>query len=808
MLIKIKTSLFFLIIFLFVSKVSAQQQQQQQQLIIPPGFDEYVERVLQSFQVPGVGIGIVKDGKIVLAKGYGVKKLGDPSPVDENTLFSIASNSKAFTSTAMAILVDEGKLKWDDRVVKYLPWFKMSDDYVTTHLTLRDLFVHQSGLTPYANDVLLFPPSTFTRKELLSKLKDVKLSYDFRTVYAYDNILYLAAAEVIEEVSGMTWEDFVKSKIFDKVGMNRSISRFSTLRGHSNIAYSHAMRDGKISVINGFFEQNIGDASNPAGGVVSSAYDMSRWLITQLDSGRTPDHNRIFKANTTNELWKIVRPIPISKEPDRFKPAQKNFSGYALGFHTYDYRNHQIVGHGGLLTGFVSQISMVPSLDLGIVVLTNQLATGAYWSIINHILDYNMKAQPFDWLASYKGDWDKSVTRRDSIQKNRSQIVPDSRLPLSLPLEKYAGVYKDDLIGNIVISKEENGLSMRFVKSPHYDANLVHFHGDMFRTIHKSKDMGEGPFVSFSLNPDLTIREAKFISSFSNADKDLEDLTLKPDMKTILDTEDLSKRIKKEIDKHENAGFAVAFKDLGSGETFLIYDKTNFHAASTMKTPVMAEVFKQSERGKFSISDSITVYNRFKSIVDGSIYTLDSTNDSDKDLYKKVGQKVTIENLLILMITKSSNLATNMLVDKVGAKNVNKSLRSIGAKDIQVLRGVEDGKAFDKGMNNTVTAYDLMLLFEMIGKGSMVSEKASNAMIDILMQQTFRGIIPARLPKDVRVANKTGSITKVFNDSGIVYLPDGKKYVVILLSRGVDEAAAKKSLSTISEYIYNYVVSK
>ncbi len=183
----------------------------------------------------------------MMAKGYGVKKLGDPAPVDQNTLFSIASNSKAFTATAMAMLVDEGKLKWEDKVIKYLPWFKMSDDYVTTNLTLRDLFVHHSGITAYANDVLLFPPSTFSRKELLSKLKDVKISHDFRTVYAYDNILYLAAGEVIAEVSGMSWEDFVKSKIFNKVGMKHSVSRFSTLKQQPNVAYAHVLRDRRIA---------------------------------------------------------------------------------------------------------------------------------------------------------------------------------------------------------------------------------------------------------------------------------------------------------------------------------------------------------------------------------------------------------------------------------------------------------------------------------------------------------------------------------------------------------------------------------
>lgn len=779
-----------------------------QQPALPPDLDDYVSKVLQAFQVPGIGLGIVKDGKIVLAKGYGVKKLGDPAPVDENTLFSIASNSKAFTATAIAMLVEEGKLNWEDKVIAHLPWFRMADDYVTTHLTLRDLFVHHSGLNAYANDVLLFPPSTFSRRELLEKLKDVKLKYDFRTVYAYDNILYLAAGEIIAAKTGMSWEDFVKNRIFNKVGMNRSISKYSSLKSQTNVAYAHAVRDGKLQMLDSFFDMNIGDASNPAGGVVSSAKDMSKWLITQLDSGRTPDQGRLFKPTATQELWKIIRPMPVGQEPEWLKPAQRHFSGYALGFRTYDYRQYQVIGHGGLLTGFVSQIAIVPDLRLGVVVLTNQLSTGAYMAIINYILDYNMKAAPFDWLAGYKKEWDKSLVRRDSVQQSRKSIVPNSDLHLSLPLEKYAGMYKDGLMGSIVISKGEKGLSMRFVKSPMYEAELSHFHGDMFKVNYKNKNMGEGPFLSFSLNPDLSIREARFISSFSNADSELEDIVLTPDKKAIMDTAELGRRIKAETGKYKNADFAVAYKDLGTGETFLMNAKTNFHAASTMKTPVMAEVFKQAAKGKFAISDSVVVYNQFKSIAGGGLYKLDPANDSELELYNKIGKKISIESLLLLMITKSSNLATNILIDKVGAKNVNKTMRSIGALDIQVLRGVEDGKAFEKGMNNTVTAYDLMLLFEKIAKGDMVNKKASEAMVDILMQQTFRGIIPARLPKEVKVANKTGSITKVLNDSGIVYLPDGREYVLVLLSRGMEEEAAKKTLSAISEYVYNYETSK
>lgn len=777
-----------------------------QQPDMPTDLDAYVNQVLQTFEVPGISVAIVKDGKVLFTKGYGVRRLDDPAPVDEHTLFSIASNSKAFTATALAILVNEGKLKWEDPVVQYLPWFKLSDDYVSTHLTVRDLLVHHSGLPAYANDLLLFPPSTFTRKELLVKLKDIPLRYDFRSVYAYDNILYLAAGEVIEAITGISWEDFVKQRIFDAVGMQRSINRFSTLREQSNVAYAHVKRAGKLKVYDTFFEQNIGDAGNPAGGVVSCAADMAKWVITQLDSGRTPTGGQLFKPNATEDLWKIVRPMPISNEPKWLAPAQKNFYGYALGFRKYDYRGHQVIGHGGLLTGFVSQIAMVPKLKLGVVVLTNQLSGNAYWSIINHILDYYMQAPAFDWIGGYKKEVDLSNAKQDSVNKKRTAPVPDPQLKLSLPISAYAGVYQDGLLGTVDIAEQNGQLAIRFLKSPRFDATLSHFHGDLFKLHYLDTNRISAPMLSFSLNPDKTVREGRFISSFTDADNDWEDIVLKPDPKAIIDTAMLRKKVTETFSKEPKGMFAVAFHDLQRDETFFLNEHRLFHAASTMKTPVLAEVFKQAAKGKFSIGDSVNVYNRFKSIYDGSSYTLSADNDSEQDLYTRIGSKIAIEDLLNRMITQSSNLSTNMIIDQVGAKNVMKTMRSIGAGEMQILRGVEDTKAFDHGMNNMVSAYDLMLLFDQIAQGKMVSKEASDAMVSILGKQHFRGMIPAKLPSDVRVANKTGSIKGICHDSGIVYLPDGRKYVLVLLSKGLEEHDAQRVLSDVSADIYRYMI--
>lgn len=256
----------------------------------------------------------------------------------------------------------------------------------------------------------------------------------------------------------------------------------------------------------------------------------------------------------------------------------------------------------------------------------------------------------------------------------------------------------------------------------------------------------------------------------------------------------------------EKGEFAVAFRDLQTGEQLLWNERTIFHAASTMKTPVMIEVFRQAAAGKLSLQDSITVKNDFKSIVDGSPYQLNPADDSEFELYKKTGTKVTLSELVYQMIIQSSNLATNMVIEMVDGKKVTQTMRQLGANDIQVLRGVEDGKAFAKGLNNVVTAYDLMLIYTALAEGRLVNHKACDQMIRILLDQQHNTLIPAHLPKEVKVAHKTGSITGVHHDSGIVYLPDGRKYVLVILSRKLEDSdAATEAMARVSEMIWRSV---
>src|SRR3972149_832594 len=264
------------------------------------------------------------------------------------------------------------------------------------------------------------------------------------------------------------------------------------------------------------------------------------------------------------------------------------------------------------------------------------------------------------------------------------------------------------------------------------------------------------------------------------------------------------------IFKSLEGDFSLAFKEVDNEKNLiLINEKMIFHAASTMKTPVMIEVFKQAAENKFNLDDSIEIKNEFKSIVDDSIYSLDITDDSGEELYNFIGKKKTIRQLVFDMITVSSNLATNILIELVGAKNTTETLRSIGTNDIKVLHGVEDNKAFQLGLNNVVTAFDLMLIYENLAKNKFADENLTNEMLNILFQQKYNSRIPAKLPPEIKVAHKTGSITGVGHDSGIVFLPDGRKYVLVLLSKNVkDEKAVIEAQAEVSRIIYEYVVEK
>ncbi len=492
---------------------------------LPKGIDEYVERARKVFDVPGIGLAVVKDGKVLLAKGYGVRKLGEATAVDSKTLFGIASNTKAFTATALGLLVEEGKLEWDAPVNRYLPWFQLSDPYVTRELTIRDLLVHRSGLGLGAGDLLWWPPSTYDRKEVARRLRYLPLATSFRSAYAYDNVLYTVAGEVIEAISGMPWEDFVKSRILTKVGMTGSNVRHSDAASGGNVATPHASIEGKVRPCNPFASDN----TNPAGGINSSAEDMAKWMIVQLDSGRVSDGTTLFSPRLTTQLWQLVTPIPIGTPPPELRTLRPNFRGYALGFEVLDYAGKKMVTHTGGLPGYVSRVTMIPELKLGVVVLTNQESGEAFNAITYRILDHYLGNSATDWIQAYR----TVRARNDSllaVRTQKTQVARDSTSHPSLALEKYAGTYTDVWYGDILITMEQGKLVISFSKTPSLIGDLTHWQYDTFVARWRDRELRADAFVTFSLNPDGTIEQAKMraVSPATDFSFDFQHLLLKP----------------------------------------------------------------------------------------------------------------------------------------------------------------------------------------------------------------------------------------------------------------------------------------
>lgn len=490
----------------------------------PPDFGPFMERVLAAFEVPGAAVAIVKDGEVVLSRGYGVKTLGTRDAVDAQTRFGIASNTKAFTATALGLLVEEGKVAWDTPVIDYLPWFRMSDPYVTTELTVRDLLVHRSGLGLGAGDLMWWPPSTYDRDEIARRIRHLPLATSFRSAYAYDNVLYLVAGEVIEAVSGQSWEEFVTEHILQPVGMTCSNVLHSAAGTGGNTATTHARVEGSVRPIAPFLSDN----TNPAGGINSCADDMARWMRVQLDSGRTADGGRLFTPATTRQLWTLVTPIPFGRAPDELAPLNRNFNGYALGFGITDYRGHKLVSHTGGLPGYVSKVAMIPDLNLGVAVLTNQESGAAFETITYHVLDYYLGAQ-FDWLGAFRSLMDRRESTLAAADRGTA-AARDSTSSPSLPLERYAGTYADVWYGTVTITHEGGSLRIAFDHTPSLVGDLEHWQYDTFLAHWDDRELRADAFVTFALRPDGRIDRVSMRAASPSVDFsfDFQDLDLRP----------------------------------------------------------------------------------------------------------------------------------------------------------------------------------------------------------------------------------------------------------------------------------------
>ncbi len=498
------------------------------QLAPPADLDSYVATSMKTFDVPGVAVTIVKDGKIILAKGYGVRKLGDPTPVDERTMFGIGSNTKAFTTAALATLVDAGKLSWDDPVYQRLPGFVMYDPYVSHEMTIRDLLTHRSGMGLGEGDLLFWPPSTYTRDEIIYKLRFMKPASSFRSHYAYDNLLYMTAGQIIPAVTGISWDDYIRQHIFAPLGMNNSAVSNAAFKAGDDYAFPHSRIDGKLQVIH--FE--VLDNAGPAGAINSCAADMAKWVQLQLNRGKFVDRDgRLFSEQRSKEMWSPQTILPIGDPSAALAGLKANFADYALGWSLRDYHGRKLVGHTGGVAGFVSRVLLVPEENLGVVVLTNAEEDGAFSAIAYHILDHYFSLPPTDWITAFKSVRDtEEKDAAEAMKKAEGARAADSKP--SLPLDKYAGAYNDAWYGPITIRQENGGLVITFDHTPNMIGDLQHWQYDTFKAHWRDRTI-EDAFVTFSLNPDGSIEYARMaaVSPLADFSFDYHDLLLKPEKK-------------------------------------------------------------------------------------------------------------------------------------------------------------------------------------------------------------------------------------------------------------------------------------
>ncbi len=489
--------------------------------------DSYIAAAMRTFEVPGLAVAVVKDGEVVLTRGYGVRRAGEPALVDAHTLFGIASNTKAFTAAALGILVDEGKIAWDDPVTKHLPWFQMYDPYVTREMTVRDLLCHRSGLGLGAGDLLFWPPSTFSRDEILHRLRDIKPAHGFRSKFAYSNLMFVAAGQVLAAVTGSSWDDFVKQRIFGPLGMQSTQTSVTLFHPGDNAATPHSKVEGHLQAI----PYTDIDNSAPAGAINSNASDMSRWVMTQLATGRIPQSGdkRLFSERVSKEMWSAQTSLGVPDPPPGLEALRGNFSAYGLGWGLNEFRGHKVVSHTGGLPGFVSLVMLIPDIQLGIVVLTNQEAGGAFSAIGHRIADRYLGAPDTDWITAYQKLDEKQ--RADAAEKVAKQSASrNAGSKPSLPVAKYAGRYRDPWYGEITIAMERDALVLRFNHTPGLVADMEHWQYDTFKARWRDRSLDADAFVTFALNPDGAIGQMKMVpvSPLTDFSFDFQDLLFTP----------------------------------------------------------------------------------------------------------------------------------------------------------------------------------------------------------------------------------------------------------------------------------------
>jgi CubicO group peptidase (beta-lactamase class C family) len=484
-----------------------------------------VERVMKEFDVPGIAIAVVKDGKVVTAEGFGVRKRGEAAKVDGKTIFEIASNSKAFTAAALGMLVDQGKLSWDDPVIKHLPDFRMYDAYVTAEMTVRDLLTHRSGLGLGAGDLLWWPTTTFSTDEIIHNLRYVKPATSFRSAYAYDNLLYIVAGKIIAAKSGKSWGETMHEWILKPVGMANTTTSLEESAKFANVSAPHSKINGKAVPVKPMPVANAVGAV----GINTSAEDIARWMKVLLDSGKVSTDKRLWSDKQAREMWTAQTPMTINQPRPPLAATKPNFYAYGLGFQLRDYQGKLVAMHGGALQGFYSRVLLVPEAKLGIAIFTNAESGPSLNALQYRLLDQHLGVAPTDWIGRI-ADIDKEMQAKEAARVKGEAASRAAQSKPSLALASYEGDYEDAWYGKVNIKRVNDKLVMSFTRTPDLTGEMEHFQHDTFIVRWKERNFNADAYVTFSLDHDGSIERVRMkpVSTETDFSYDFQDLLLVP----------------------------------------------------------------------------------------------------------------------------------------------------------------------------------------------------------------------------------------------------------------------------------------
>lgn len=460
--------------------------------------DTIIENVRKAYQAPGVAVAIVHNDATVYAKGFGVRKLGESTPVTPDTRFAIGSTSKAFTTAAMGILVDEGKMAWDDPVRKHVPFFRLSDPLADANVTMRDIVCHRTGLS--RNDLLWFN-SPWTREEIIRKIGLVPLTKPFRSAYQYQNIMFLTAGHAVGLISGSTWEGFVTQRIFTPLGMSNSDFSTNDIVKARDYSAPHAKEDGVVKVIRW---RNIDNVA-PAGSINSSVNDLSRWVRMHLNQGKF-EGRQILKPATLKEMHSAQMAMPVDDPVARVLGSESNLTSYGLGWVAQDYRGHHMVSHGGAIDGFRAAVALLPNQRYGIVILSSLGGTSLPEALRNLIADHLLGLEAKDWTKAYLD----RTAKQEAEAKQRAQEQEQKRHKDTKPsreLAAYTGFFEHPAYGLATVSAEGGSLALKW---SNWNATLEHFHFDVFRG-RKGRDPLSEQFVEFRLDAKGDVASVRFV---------------------------------------------------------------------------------------------------------------------------------------------------------------------------------------------------------------------------------------------------------------------------------------------------------